>query len=91
MGQAQAIPANVKSVQRDPNFEPTESSVRITGSLLRDIEQKIQNAYNEGREEGVGAFQSTLEQVAAQVYDNVHAQLVKVQDDSINQSAKLVR
>jgi len=91
MGQAQPIPVNVRSVPRDPNFEPTESSVRITGSLLRDIEQKIERAYSEGKEEGIGAFQSSLVQLSAEVYGNVDSQLAKIHNDNINQSEKLAK
>ena len=60
----------------DPSFtaNPT-TGVRVTGNVIMEVEERIQKAYLKGKEEGEGSFQSSLEAVAAQVYDNVHQQL----------------
>ncbi len=91
MGQAQTVPSIVKSGPRDVEFEQnSESGVRITGSLAHDIEAKIKRAYDLGREEGTSEFKNTFGHIAAQAQENLRAQLLNMQDDSINQSEKLV-
>jgi hypothetical protein len=74
----------------DPNFvpSPTSSGVRVTGQVIEDVESRIQNAYLKGKQEGASSFQSSLEIVAAQVYDNVHDQLAKMQEEKLEQSIK---
>jgi flagellar biosynthesis/type III secretory pathway protein FliH len=91
MGQAQTIPTNIRSVQRDPHFEPTESGVRITGGLVHDIEEKIQNAYNKGKEEASANFRSTFAEAAAQAYENLETKLNLIQEESLKTSTTLVR
>lgn len=71
----------------DPNFVPS-SGVRVTGQVIEDVESRIQNAYMKGKQEGASSFQSSLEIAAAQVYDNVHDQLTKMQEEKLESSMK---
>jgi len=86
-------PISVQSGTPDPNFDKVTSGVRITTGTA---EQKIDNninfkaAYDKGHEDGVNTFQSSLEQVAAQVYDGVHKQLADIQSESLAKSKELV-
>ncbi len=90
MGQAQPIPINIRSVPRDPHFEAAQSGVRVTGSLVHDIEEKIQLAYLKGKQDGGGDFSSNLEKVMAETYDSMHTQLAAYQNNSIQNTEKLV-
>jgi hypothetical protein len=59
--------------------------------MIIDVEERIQKAYSMGKAEGEGSFQSGLEQVAAQVYDHVHQQLSKIQEEKARQTLEKVR
>jgi predicted Holliday junction resolvase-like endonuclease len=86
-----AIP--VQSGISDPSFDQATSGVRITVAGTPEVhvnEDKVQKAYNKGKEDGVASFQSSLEQVAAQVYDGVHTKLTEIQEGSLKRSAQLV-
>ena len=96
MGAVESTPSSPISVQSgtpDPSFDKMTSGVRITTGTS---EQKVDNninfkaAYDKGHEDGVNTFQSTLEQVAAQVYDGVHKQLADIQSESLAKSKELV-
>lgn len=83
----------------DPEFDKITSGVRITmagesnSNKVENIssDDKIKEAYNKGKEDGKASFQSSLEQVAAQVYDGVHARLTDIQTDGLTKSKALVR
>lgn len=83
----ESVPTN------DPHFVSSSntSGVRVTGQVIEDVETRIQTAYMKGKEEGASSFQSSLELVAAQVYDNVHEQLTKMQEEKLRQSLAKVR
>lgn len=97
MGAAQSSPTSPISVQSgtpDPNFDKMTSGVRITtGAAEQKVDTSInfKAAYDKGHEDGVNTFQSSLEQVAAQVYDGVHKQLADIQNESLAKSKDLVR
>jgi hypothetical protein len=67
-----------------------ESGVRITGTAVQSLEDRVKEAYEQGRMEGVQSFQSSLEIVAVQVYDNVQQQLAHIQQESLNKSESVV-
>lgn len=97
MGAAGSSPASPISVQSgipDPNFDQKTSGVRITTGAVEqkviDTNINVKAAYDKGHEDGVNTFQSSLEQVAAQVYDGVHKQLADIQTDSLARSKQLV-
>ena len=81
----------------DPEFDKITSGVRITvagessSKVENNTDDKIMQAYNKGKEDGKASFQSSLEQVAAQVYDGVHARLTDIQTDGLSKSKILVR
>ena len=61
----------------DPNLI---SGVRVTGdAAFTDIEEKISQSYEKRKAESPESFQGALKAVAAQVYDNVHEQLAKIE------------
>lgn len=89
---------SAQSGPADPSFDKVTSGVRITtageSSSTYDyvnVDDKIKQAYNKGKEDGKASFQSSLEQVAAQVYDGMHARLTDIQTDGLNKSKALVR
>ena len=101
-----STPVQVQSGISDPTFDMKTSGVRITvadgaadskgtASLpvtaVSDNSDKLQQAYTKGKEDGVASFQSSLEMVAAQVYDGVHTRLTEIQTDSIKRSKQMVR
>lgn len=96
MGTAQSSPSSPISVQSgtpDPNFDKVTSGIRITtGTAEQKVDTNInfKAAYDKGHEDGVNTFQSSLEQVAAQVYDGVHKQLADIQTESLAKSKELV-
>jgi hypothetical protein len=95
MGGTTSAPAAVpvQSGIPDPSFDQATSGVRITVTGAPELtvsEDKVQKAYNKGKEDGVATFQSSLEQVAAQVYDGVHTRLTEIQEGSLKRSAQLV-
>jgi hypothetical protein len=82
MGAAESTPA-AKDAPLDPSFDQKTSGVRITGTTEESVEERIKRAYEKGKQEGLDSFSSSLEQVAAQVYDNVHSQLQTIQTDAL--------
>lgn len=96
MGTAQSSsssPISVQSGTPDPSFDKVTSGVRITtGTAEQKVDTNInfKAAYDKGHEDGVNTFQSSLEQVAAQVYDGVHKQLADIQSESLAKSKELV-
>ena len=91
-------PVAVESGIVDPNFDQKTSGVRITSAeidapteTIYSNNDKLREAFNKGKEEGVASFQSSLEQVAAQVYDGVHTKLTEIQSDSLKRSKETVR
>ena len=95
MGNAQATPTSTGiPVESHSNHAAVSgdaaSGVRISGQAVLTLEDKLKEAYEQGKQDGVATFQSTLEVVAAQVYDNVHTQLASIQKDSVQQSQQLV-
>ena len=68
-----------------------ENGVRVTGSAVQSLDDKIQQAFEQGKTEGLQSFQSSLEFVAAQVYDNVHSQLANIQQESLAKAESKVR
>ena len=96
MGATESVPAaSVTSGVADPSFDQKTSGLRITGvtgdfGSELSTEERIKQAYSKGKEDGINTFQSSLEQVAAQVYDSVHSRLTAIQTESLEKSSKLV-
>lgn len=96
MGGTTSTPAAVPVVSGspDPTWDQKNSGARITlaesSSEVVVGDDKVKQAYNKGKEEGVASFKSSLEQVAAQVYDGVHTKLTEIQADSMQRSRVLV-
>lgn len=90
MGNTQTSASGIPIESATSQSVDGSSGVRITGSAVLTLEDKLKEAYEQGKQEGVSTFQSTLEVVAAQVYDNVHSQLSNIQKDSLDQSQQLV-
>ncbi len=67
-----------------------DSGVRITGQAIQTLDDRVKEAYEQGRKEGVESFSSALEVVAAQVYDNIHSQLADIQKESLSKSESVV-
>lgn len=92
-GSSPATPIVVESGIADPHFDQKTSGVRITTAATEekvDTHVNFKAAYDKGHEDGVNTFQSSLELVAAQVYDGVHKQLADIQTDSLKRSKQLV-
>lgn len=90
---SKSIPINsVPNIDMNANSIPIEpirkSGIRVTGNVIEDVEKKIEQAYMKGKEEGAASFNTSLETVAASVYDKVHGQLIESQEKSINESLK---
>lgn len=60
--------------------------VQQPSNSIQEDNIKLNEAYEKGKVDGTAAFQSTLEEVAAQVYDNVHTELTTIQSDSLEKS-----
>ena len=62
--------------------------VKIDGAVT--IEEQIMNSYEAGKQEGLSTIHRSLDSVAAQVYDNVHEQLLGMQGQQLTKAEELV-
>lgn len=60
--------------------------VSVSGN---NLENSLQKAYNQGRDEEKAKLETALNALAAQVYDNVHEQLQDVQKRQLEESVRL--
>lgn len=78
--------------------QPSGFSVTVTkdGKTLPrvegapSIEDRIMQSFNAGKEEGFQSIHRSLDSVAAQVYDNIHEQLVGMQKEQLGKLAEMV-
>ena len=61
---------------------------KIEGAV--SIEDKILQSFEAGKEQGFNSIHKSLDSVAAQVYDNIHEQLLGMQNQQLNKSEELV-
>lgn len=78
-----AVP--VRAADGSANGAPSSASgVRVSGAMVDEARS------GEGMMDRA-AVKHTMEALAAQVYDSVHAQLSTIQSDSLQKSQKMVR
>lgn len=83
-----AVPAG--SLLSQPGFR-----VKVTrdGKELNSggaVMDPVEKAYQRGKEEGHAAIHTALDSVAAQVYDNIHEQLLSIQKQNLEKSEQMV-
>jgi hypothetical protein len=61
---------------------------RIEGAT--SIEEQIMQSFTAGKEEGLSSIHRSLDSVAAQVYDNIHEQLIGMQKEQLAKLDELV-
>jgi hypothetical protein len=61
---------------------------RIEGAP--SIEEQIMQSFTAGKEEGLSSIHRSLDSVAAQVYDNIHEQLIGMQKEQLAKLDELV-
>lgn len=61
---------------------------KIEGAL--SIEDQIMQSFAAGKEEGFSSIHRSLDSVAAQVYDNIHEQLIGMQKEQLTKLDELV-
>ena len=54
------------------------------------VEEQIMQSFNAGKEEGFSSIHRSLDSVAAQVYDNIHEQLIGMQKEQLVKLEELV-
>ncbi len=79
------------------DYPPGHFEVSVSGKMIEkgillegDLEQKIQEAYQRGKEEGLATIQQSLNAVAAQTYDQIYKQLSDIQSNELQNSKDLV-
>lgn len=78
--------------------QPTGFNVIVTqdGKVIPKIEgvvsveDKILQSFEAGKQEGFSSIHKSLDSVAAQVYDNIHDQLLGMQNQQLKKSEDLV-
>ena len=84
-----AVPAG--SLLSQPGFrvKVTRDGKELTsGGAVMD---PVEKAYQRGKKEGHAAIHTALDSVAAQVYDNIHEQLLSIQKQNLQKSEQMVR
>lgn len=93
MRNTQTVPASSQSTSGIPveviNQDPIYDGVRISEPNL-SMEARLREAFEKGKKEGQSSFESVLDKVAAEVYDNVHSKLAVIQQESLAKSEILV-
>ena len=62
--------------------------VNVVGAV--SIEDQILQSYEAGKQEGLSTIHRSLDSVAAQVYDNVHEQILGMQGQQLTKAEELV-
>lgn len=75
MGAAESTPSDNSSLI----VEKSDNNSKINNDLFSE-------EYRRGKADGTAEIQASLEQVAAQVYDNVHTQLEAIQNVQLKQA-----
>ena len=83
-----AVPAGSLLTQPGFRVKVTRDGKELTadGAVMDPIEK----AYQRGKEEGHATIHKALDSVAAQVYDNIHEQLLTIQKQNIEKSEQMV-
>lgn len=101
MGATQSNHSKVVSIQGSPTEASLPSgqfNVSVSGPMLEkglqyqgDLQKEIENAYGQGKNEGLATIQQTLSVVAMKTYENIHSQILDIQTKNIEESKVLVR
>lgn len=101
MGGSQSSSSKVVSVQGTPSetsLPAGQFSVSYSGPMLEkglqykgNLEKELQNAYEQGKNEGLATVQQTLSVVAVKTFEQIHSQIVDLQTKNIEESKVLVR
>ena len=84
-----AVPAGSLLTQPGFRVKVTRDGKELnSGGAVMD---PIEKAYQRGKEEGHAAIHTALDSVAAQVYDNIHEQLLSIQKQNLEKSEQMVR
>lgn len=82
------------ALQDHPNghFGISVSGQMIEKGIAYDnaLEQKLQDAYQKGKTEGISTIQHTLSEVASQTFDQINNQLSELQAKHIDHSKEMV-
>lgn len=100
MGGSQSTSSKVVSVPGSTSEAAPPAgqfTVSYSGAMLDkgleykgNLEQELQNAYDQGRNDGLSTVQQTLSVVALKAYENIHSQIVDLQTKNIEESKVLV-
>lgn len=94
MGAKNSKPADVVILPNAPtgfNVTVTKDGKQLVGIAGPDsIEDRILKSFEAGKQEGISSIHRSLDSVAAQVYDNVHEQLVGMQVQQLKKVEELV-
>ena len=83
-----AVPAGSLLTQPGFRVKVTRDGKELTsGGAVMD---PVEKAYQRGKEEGHAAIHTALDSVAAQVYDNIHEQLLSIQKQNLEKSEQMV-
>ena len=83
-----SVPAGSLLTQPGFRVKVTRDGKELTaGGAVMD---PVEKAYQRGKEEGHAAIHKALDSVAAQVYDNIHEQLLNIQKQNLEKSEQMV-
>ena len=83
-----AVPSGSLLTQPGFRVKVTRDGKELTaGGAVMD---PIEKAYQRGKEEGHAAIHKALDSVAAQVYDNIHEQLLSIQKQNLEKTEQMV-
>jgi Spy/CpxP family protein refolding chaperone len=98
MGANQSQEQKVQSVPTSQDNQADGQSVSFSGHMIEKgisydhaIEQKLQEAYQKGKSDGISTIQHTLSEVASQTFDQINNQLSEMQSKHIDHSKQMVR
>jgi len=93
--------SKVVSIQGSPSEATLPSgqfNVSVSGPMIENglkyqgnLQQELETAYEQGKNEGLATVQQTLSVVAMKTFEQIHSQIVDLQTKNIEESKGLVR